>query len=80
MDYALDFHRFWQENAASLQKPFSTERPRVAVSLSMDDHWLFGEMKVPSTIRYYCSYAMEPPMKSSTPSAATLKKSAETED
>lgn len=53
MDYALDFHRFWQENAASLQKPFSTEKPRVAVSLSMDDHWLFGEMKVPSTIRYY---------------------------
>ncbi len=49
----MDFATFWRENWESLQKPFSTNKPRVPVSLSMDDHWLFGEMGIPSTVRYY---------------------------
>lgn len=56
MEYQLDLTKFWEENRESLKKPFSTDKPRVPVSLSMDDHWLFGEMKVLSTVRYYTDF------------------------
>ncbi|NLV92540.1 MAG: uroporphyrinogen III decarboxylase [Firmicutes bacterium] len=53
MEYKLDWSKFWRDNAESLQRPFSTDKPMVPVSLSMDDHWLFGEMQIPSTVRYF---------------------------
>jgi len=49
----LDLERFWRENDGSLGKPFSTHKPRVPVIVSVDDHWVIGEMKVESTVRYY---------------------------
>ena len=50
----LDLAHFWEENAASAQKPFRTDKPRCPVALSLDDHWLLDEMKLPSTMPYYC--------------------------
>ncbi len=51
--FEINLERFWKENKESLQKPFSTNKPRVAVNLPFDNHWLIGEMKVPSTVRYF---------------------------
>ncbi|HEY65215.1 MAG TPA: uroporphyrinogen III decarboxylase [Caldilineae bacterium] len=52
--FELDLERFWAENAISLSVDcFSTDKPRAAILLPVDDHWLFDEMKVPSTVRYY---------------------------
>ncbi len=47
----LDVEAFWAENNACF--PFTTRKPRCAVSFSPDDHWLFEFMRVPSTLRYY---------------------------
>jgi uroporphyrinogen decarboxylase len=47
----LDVDAFWEENTRCL--PFSTDKPRCAVDFAPDDHWIFGFMHVPSTIRYY---------------------------
>ncbi len=49
----MDLARFWAENEASLARPFSTDKPRVPVVVSVDDHWLIQEMRLPSTVRYY---------------------------
>lgn len=51
--FELDLDRFWAENAASLGKDFSTDKPRAPISLPVDDHWLLVEMEAPSTVRYY---------------------------
>ena len=53
MKVKLDLDAFWNENAASSGKPFSTDKPRCPVALPVDDHWLLEEMQVPSTVRYY---------------------------
>jgi len=53
VQFDLDLERFWAENAASLGRDFSTDKPRAPILLSVDDHWLLDEMQVPSTIRYY---------------------------
>jgi uroporphyrinogen decarboxylase len=47
----LDLDAFWSEN--QLCQRFTPNKPRCALSLSPDDHWLFEFMSVPSTIRYY---------------------------
>jgi uroporphyrinogen decarboxylase len=47
----LDTEAFWEENTRCL--PFTTHKPRCAVDFAPDDHWIFGFMHVPSTIRYY---------------------------
>jgi uroporphyrinogen decarboxylase len=47
----LDPEAFWIENDAC--ERFTTDKPRCAVSLPLDDHWLFEFMQVPSTLRYY---------------------------
>jgi uroporphyrinogen decarboxylase len=47
----LDLDAFWSENRAC--QDFTTQKPRCALSLSPDDHWLFEFMDVPSTRRYY---------------------------
>ncbi len=47
----LDVAAFWAENAEC--EAFTTDKPRAALSLPLDDHWLFGFMQVPSTLRYY---------------------------
>lgn len=52
MKYELDYKKFWEENEKCFE-PFSTNKPRVPVKLPFDDHFLFEEMKVESTIRYY---------------------------
>jgi uroporphyrinogen decarboxylase len=49
----VDFARFWQENAICRARPFSTDKPRAALALALDEHWLFGEMAPVSTLRYY---------------------------
>lgn len=53
MDVRLDLAHFWAENAASSGKPFRTDKPRAPISLALDDHWLLGEMQLPSTLPYY---------------------------
>jgi uroporphyrinogen decarboxylase len=47
----LDVEAFWEENA--LCQAFTIDKPRCAISLSPDDHWIFEFMDVPSTLRYY---------------------------
>jgi uroporphyrinogen decarboxylase len=42
---------FWVENAAC--QGFTPHKPRCALSLALDDHWLFEFFSVPSTLRYY---------------------------
>ena len=49
----FDLKQFWEENAASVGKPFSTDKPRVPIEISIDDHWLLQEMEVPSTVQYF---------------------------
>ena len=49
----VDLARFWTENDECLAKPFSTAKPRAPIIVSVDDHWLIEEMKLPSTVRYY---------------------------
>lgn len=49
----VDLQQFWEENRASSGKPFSTDKPRIPVSLPVDDHWVIEEMGVPSTVRFY---------------------------
>jgi uroporphyrinogen decarboxylase len=47
----LDVETFWEENERC--QPFTTDKPRCALSFAPDDHWLFEFMAVPSTLRYY---------------------------
>lgn len=49
----LDLGRFWRENEEAKAKPFRTDKPRPAIEISVDDHWLLDELSVSSTIRYY---------------------------
>lgn len=47
----LNLEAFWEENTQCMG--FTTDKPRCAISFSPDDHWIFGFMDVPSTLRYY---------------------------
>jgi uroporphyrinogen decarboxylase len=47
----LDTQAFWDENRVCLG--YTTQKPRCAVHLPLDDHWIFEFMQVPSTLRYY---------------------------
>ena len=47
----LDLEKFWAENVAC--EAFTAKKPRCALSISPDDHWLFEFAHVPSTLRYY---------------------------
>jgi uroporphyrinogen decarboxylase len=47
----LDARAFWAENVQC--QAFTTDKPRCSASFSPDDHWVFGFMDVPSTLRYY---------------------------
>jgi len=49
----FDLERFWQENDVCRNKPFSTDKPRAPIEVSVDDHWLLHEMGLPSTVRYF---------------------------
>jgi uroporphyrinogen decarboxylase len=51
MTQDLDVEAFWEENA--LCQKFTGDKPRCSLSFSPDDHWIFGSMDVPSTLRYY---------------------------
>lgn len=53
MQVDLDLTAFWAENDRSKGKPFRTDKPRAPLALPFDEHWLFEEMGLPSTIRYY---------------------------
>jgi uroporphyrinogen decarboxylase len=48
---ALDAEAFWEENASC--QGFTLDKPRASLSFSPDDHWIFGFVDVPSTLRYY---------------------------
>jgi len=52
MKFELDTKTFWKENEVCF-KPFSTDKPRVPVSLPIDDHFLIEEMGITSTLKYY---------------------------
>jgi uroporphyrinogen decarboxylase len=54
MNIPLDFDRkaFWQENARCF-KPFSTDKPRAALTLMMEDHFITHLIPMESTVRYY---------------------------
>jgi len=47
----LDVEAFWEENARC--EGFTLDKPRASLSFSPDDHWIFGFVDVPSTLRYY---------------------------
>jgi uroporphyrinogen decarboxylase len=47
----LDSAAFWEENQRCTG--FTTSKPRAALALSPDDHWIFEFTSVPSTLRYY---------------------------
>jgi uroporphyrinogen decarboxylase len=58
----LDLTDFWAENALCFEfststvkgvQPSALHKPRCGLTFSPDDHWLFGCIPVPSTIRYY---------------------------
>lgn len=49
----FDPKTFWAENELCIGKPFRTDKPRAPIMYWMDDHWLFEEMRLPSTVRYY---------------------------
>lgn len=52
MNYVPDLKAFWEENEKCF-KAFSTDKPRVPLYFWLDDHFIFGDMKLPSTIKYY---------------------------
>ncbi len=47
----LDTASFWAENECC--GSFTLDKPRASLSFSPDDHWIFGFLNVPSTLRYY---------------------------
>jgi uroporphyrinogen decarboxylase len=47
----LDLEAFWEENKECFT--FTRNKPRCGVEFTPDDHWIFGFVDVPSTIRYY---------------------------
>ena len=49
----VDLQQFWTESDLSLAQPFSINKPRVPVIVSVDDHWLLEAMHVESTVRFY---------------------------
>jgi uroporphyrinogen decarboxylase len=52
VDYDLDVHAFWRENAQCMA-PFSTDKPRVPLTLMLDLHFILGVTQIPSTVRYF---------------------------
>ncbi|MCW5942591.1 MAG: hypothetical protein KIS66_10190 [Fimbriimonadaceae bacterium] len=49
----MDFARFLAENEVCLARPFRTDKPRAGLTLGFDEHWLFEELALESTVRYY---------------------------
>jgi len=49
----MDWTAFWEENQRCLDAGMTRAKPRCALQLPVDDHWLLEEMAVPSTVRYY---------------------------
>ncbi len=47
----LDTAAFWDVNERC--RGFTTDKPRASLSFSPDDHWIFGFVNPPSTLRYY---------------------------
>ena len=52
MDPMFDVKSFWQENE-KCYAPFSTDKPRVPLTLIFDDHFLLHLLPMESTLRYY---------------------------
>jgi len=49
----MDIREFWEVNRVCLERPFSTSKPRAALTLGLDDHWLMEELGFKPTLRYY---------------------------
>jgi uroporphyrinogen decarboxylase len=49
----MDWEAFWPENDECLARAFDNTKPRAAVEVSLDDHWILDEMHVPGTVRYF---------------------------
>ena len=49
----VDTERFWQDNEASLGKPFSTEKPQVPMTLRTTEGCLWQELGIDQDPRYY---------------------------
>lgn len=52
MKYDIDMKAFWEENNRCMEK-FSTNKSRVPLHFWLDDHFIFEEAHIPSTLKYY---------------------------
>ncbi|MFW6269637.1 MAG: uroporphyrinogen decarboxylase family protein [Bacillota bacterium] len=55
MQYNLDVNNFWEVNKKCFE-PFTTDKPRVPLTFWLDDHFIFEEMGIESTLKYYNNY------------------------
>ena len=53
MLYPVDLERFWHDNALSMDKPFSTDKPQVPMALRTTEGCLWKELGIPKDPRYY---------------------------
>ncbi len=53
MLYPVDLERFWRDNDLSMDKPFSTDKPQVPMSLRTTEGCLWEELGLPKDPRYY---------------------------
>jgi len=53
MLYPVDLERFWRDNDLSMDKPFSTDKPQVPMSLRTTEGCLWQELGMPMDPRYY---------------------------
>ena len=51
--YPVDLERFWRDNDASLDKPFSTDKPQVPMTLRTTEGCLWQELGLEPDPRYY---------------------------
>ena len=51
--YPVDLERFWQDNEASLGKPFSIDKPQVPMSLRTSEGCIWQELGMEPDPRYY---------------------------
>jgi len=51
--YPVDLPRFWRDNELSVDKPFSTDKPQVPMSLLTTEGCVWEELGMPKDPRYY---------------------------
>lgn len=51
--FPVDLERFWRDNEASLDKPFSTDKPQVPMTLTTTEGCIWQELGIEPDPRYY---------------------------